>query len=1028
MARDVALTSPELVLAAGAHTIKTFLLYVKSTAIATALINQSSFSYPLTQLTVDTTSGWSGVAAGMDVLIGTTAGASDVGIYRTWDTGNSTTLFLQEVASGDPGTVPTGIRYASFADDLFITVLNRYSMYSVLPVISGGTVFEDFNRSPGSENIHPAPSVSVKCSTANTAQYNHIATPVDAGQTYATVVFLTAATLWPTSLSATYAWTVPGSWTITAGAVNTATFTAQIPVAGQTNYVLKLTVTEDNGQIQVRYINVWVYDYATNIPIVISDYSGDGWDRTGAHCQFTLNDTLMSAIPDGAMVCIVQEATFGGSAILSAVTQFVGWLARADKRTEPGLRSADLEFISPAALMDKRRGTSQIWQAKASPATWQQVPFALCTLSFAQWWLMRNRAKGVLELFDFNIFSTAAGGQRLPQIEVSAASLWAQQVNLADGIQKRTIGCDPDGTFWVTQHPSLNDSNPRSGSLVVRDTLTASIYHDVDWPREYIPQVGLVEGEAFSWDGSAAQPTPLLALAPGFTPGQAVGDPKMQEQVVDSQATLNTLLGHYYASLNPDYGDITTNIQGNRGALLKPAQGQMVHEQIPTNLSPDGVAFDRYVIPREVRRSFVQAQDGSIVVDTSIVAEIETAGVAATTKPVPAANSNLYSSVAFISSVNLPPAISPSGYGQSSNFVPSRFWAISGTGSVYHGTGAIGSPVFVQKRPPGTNGLDYSRAGATWNAVSAATIFDPYSLNRLLIPGYTTIAVSDDASVTTPSWYYAWTAPAGIVMGVNNSGPNLCSMIASVTVRNTFFWTAINSGNNHVRVYRTTDNFASVSYVEIAANYCYCNALSITQYASSANSIIVYVSTSAGQYKSTDGGQTFSLWRVVSGNVGGALSVPYKLAGGASNTAGTNVYVGVFDGPPAGIAVDNGSKVNLATSDYLKAPQAINTFTIDGSIAATLSGGAFYRSVDSGVTWNVGTAQSIYMVGLNGWPTNPNFYVGIGGDLAYTTDAGLSWTDISAQLAAGGFGSSSEYYITQAFADLTEQYPVGGPH
>ncbi|MGK3946752.1 hypothetical protein ABK046_51365, partial [Streptomyces caeruleatus] len=71
------------------------------TSVATARVNQAAFSYPLAQLTVDSTSGWSGVKAGMKVYIGTSAGARDIGVYRVRQTPGSTTLYIGETSSQD---------------------------------------------------------------------------------------------------------------------------------------------------------------------------------------------------------------------------------------------------------------------------------------------------------------------------------------------------------------------------------------------------------------------------------------------------------------------------------------------------------------------------------------------------------------------------------------------------------------------------------------------------------------------------------------------------------------------------------------------------------------------------------------------------------------------------------------------------------------------------------------------------------------------------------------------------------------
>ena len=56
-------------LAAAQHVPNVYLDVWPQTAVATALINQTSFGYPLGELTVDNTSNWSAIEVGMRVVI-----------------------------------------------------------------------------------------------------------------------------------------------------------------------------------------------------------------------------------------------------------------------------------------------------------------------------------------------------------------------------------------------------------------------------------------------------------------------------------------------------------------------------------------------------------------------------------------------------------------------------------------------------------------------------------------------------------------------------------------------------------------------------------------------------------------------------------------------------------------------------------------------------------------------------------------------------------------------------------------------
>lgn len=655
--RDAALGSTDLSNALGTHSVVSYYDVVSPVVVATARINQASFAYPLITLTVDNTVDWTQIEIYQDAWIGTSAGASDIGVYRVKGS-TSTTLVIGETAQGDAGLLIQPLRSAAFADNQYVTIVQRRSIWSVYPLISGGTFFENYNQLEDGFNTYPPPITSILCTTPKISQYNHIWTFVDDGQTYTTITFTVTADAWPGNSIVGYAWIVPGSWTVTGGDIATDTFTAQVP-ASATNYELRCDVVNDQVKASTRIIEVWVKTRTgATAPLVMSSLQQVSWNATGAALSFTLNDNLLSNIPDGSMVVIAQERLFNGAVIQTAVSQFVGWIARIGQTTEPGLKSATPEFITVDGLLSLKRGTSQVWQTVTTVATWQQVPAALCSLSFAQFWLLSQRARGVLHLFDFIPASLTATGQRLPRLDVRMATLWQQLVSLADGHQKRLIGCDPDGTIWVSQHPSLNPTYPRtSGAVVVRDTHDASIYHDMEWPREFYPKVGIVEGSAFSWDGSSVLPTPLLSIGPGDTPGQGANDQKCENQVVDSQATLNALTGNYLAFLNPDYPDVTVNYQGMRGSLIKPAQAPLIHIQIPAYLSPSGIAIDRYAIPNSVDETY----NTDHTVDSSIHYTFETTGVAGKTKPVPPPSVNVYPNLPVVGNSTPAPTALPTG-------------------------------------------------------------------------------------------------------------------------------------------------------------------------------------------------------------------------------------------------------------------------------------------------------------------------------------------------------------------------------
>lgn len=707
MAVSPALTTPERSALAGVSALQRYLSPVPDVTVATARINQSTFTYPLMQLTVDTTSGWSGVKAGMAVKIGTAAGLADVGMYRVRLTPGSTTLYIGETSSQDAGQIPIAIRSAGFADNQYVTVIQDWHISAILPVINPttGATFEDGTLAVSTNNTTPPPLVNVVVN----GRRNHLATLIADGATFALSAVATP-TSWPTSTGETftYLWTTPSSGWSSVSGTTTTTLTASVAPG---KYALYLTVTGSLSGATQRVAFIHIHDASTNPPLLISEMPrSDNRDRTGRKMSFDLYNNRLASIPNGAACLYFEMSTWAnqwtnstgtlaealdssetgvdvssgalfaiGNILLiegeqmlvtaksvntltvtrgyngttaaahvtglvvyvyspatdvpTATRQMIGWVQRQDKSAENGLRQATIDLISPSYLLGALNSTSQIVQFVASPANWQQVKPTLSTASFMAWYMLRWRVANVLLLFNFTPFSVAAAGQRLPSWTVDKGTVLQQIQNLAT--ERGNFGCDSEGEFYFLRTPQLVNYADRA-SIIVRDSVDASIYSSASNPRELTNRAQQVRGEAFSWDGSAVLPTPYYSDAPKV-PAQGASQIKLPAQVVTGQAELNQLTGDRYAQANNPYPTVTCTVKRNRD-VIEPAQMEFVAITIPANLSADGTAYSGNIVPLSVTKT--HNPDGTS--DITVAGEGETHGVPGSTVPVPVPNDSLY--------------------------------------------------------------------------------------------------------------------------------------------------------------------------------------------------------------------------------------------------------------------------------------------------------------------------------------------------------------------------------------------------
>lgn len=633
---NVALTSDENTALAGVSTRSTYLSVVPSTTVATARVN-GSLAYPIAQIpTTSESGGWTNGKRGMTVLIGTAAGLSDVAIFRCRaDVTGTGSISVAEFGTNDTGLVSVASPIP-VANAQYLTIIDRKDIWAVFPRIdyNGGTIasiYEDYDRTDILQNLLPSPIVRIK---TNNSHGGHYATKVADG---ATVAITAVATVqhWPSSSTVlSYQWVYPAGFTGVSGATS-ATLTATAPVG---NHEISCTVTADYGAAITAYRRVHVHDDTVNPAIHIANVGGDTRNTVARRIPLDLNNTSVTGIPDGAMCIVFDMATWNGTTVPTATTTFVGWLAQIGFSTGGGLRQSSPEIVGVGEILNSLTNTSQLFEVTNIPTVWQQMGYQLATYNWVIWWILTFRASGVMQNFNFYPYSTSASVGRMPAFDVGAGSILSQVRSLAARYRKGSVNTGSGGEVYVTVPAHMIETASRSG-LTTRLALTASKVTNISWRRDIRPRVRQVEGQGFTWDGASALPTPLKAVVPE-RPGQGSSDDTLGEQIVASQAELNTITGLYYNWVNNPISSVTITIPKNYD-VLEPAEGTLVNVTVPATYSPTGVewVFDATVV--SVNKRYLAG--GGTEMDVTV--EPLTSGEPGKTVPVPLPGENLDSSL-----------------------------------------------------------------------------------------------------------------------------------------------------------------------------------------------------------------------------------------------------------------------------------------------------------------------------------------------------------------------------------------------
>lgn len=758
MAYIPALTGTEQTNLSGQNVRRTLMSTVAFDTIATAQVDAAAgLTFPLATLPVKNTSvNWLNITAGMTLWVGSAAGLNDIGIYRIRSTpGGTTSLDIMEIGSGDLGLIARQVRDTSIGNNHYLTIINTYDVWSVLPriIYTGGTtgdIREDYDLTVGTRLTAPEPIVNC---TLN-GRPGDLGKYVGDGNTLSLTAVVTVLH-WPTSSSATYLWAVPAGFTGVSGGTST-TLTATVPPG---KYVLKCIITPNVGGAVEIVRHIIVCNDSTFPAIKIAELSSDTRDFQGRKISFALNDVAISNIQDGQKCIVWDESYWNGTDVGTSLTTVSGWLAKTSWSMEPGLKRSTADLIGPAQALQYLGGTSQIMEHAATPVNWEQVPASLCSLPFIIWFMLRYRCGNILKQYDVNL--PALTGLYSQGFTVAKGTLYAQLVALSQRYGSANFGCDSSGSFFIAKSPSMYRN--KSG-LVTRDSLTYGKFSKVNLKIDFTQKTRQVRGEGFSWDQSALLDTPYFSDAPE-RPGQGTSDETLGYQVVSTQDELNERTGLFYAyKNNPISGDLT--IPKNRD-VYEPAQMQRILLTIPANLSPIGVQWQGYITVKSVSKN--RLPNGAT--DIVLTFEGETSGVDGVTVNIPPINDNGFGdygdtnfgadqSATYDDLLLTGPGENYLDWGPDFAYDPATNMQLNPTpgsatsqginylctsdGYVVRMKWVAGSPTYTNISPTDTQRSDIGTV--------IRMVVDPWNLKKYVIRGTTAVAWTNDITATSVVW------------------------------------------------------------------------------------------------------------------------------------------------------------------------------------------------------------------------------------------------------------------------------------
>lgn len=618
----------------GRHSTGFILNRVPKIPVATMRVNQTAFSYPLANLTVDTISMLGTVKVGHMVLIGTAPGAWDVttGVVNAPYSGGSI-LSIDAKSQGDPGWTRNII--TPISNNHYITILKYRPPHGLMSSIRNGVFYKRWNQPYNGEGANPSPVVVMGDWLQAWAEPGGVAT---------------------VSLNASGSWAWGGRtiadrlWNLDGGDVNTgdlddATLTADFEPGF---YELEHYLQDSVGRTRVGYRYLWVnvddpaddnapfsYRYAMSI-------TDDKQETNGREIGISFNGNLKPVdelFPSQGFL-FTELPEFNGQKLSgdSYVGKFVGYATEGRKVTSFRRRVTDLVITSPLRFAETVPAAAQeINEVPGTPADWSQVTRLLSNPVGAYWYVTAHHAPYLIDGHDFE-YKAELLKLRRRTWQFRSTNIAGQIRAIADMI-KGVIGERSAGRVRMVRSPMHMSNADRNLLETYWEWLPGDMIGE--FQRSFMGRLPISQtyGYAFAFDGSES--TPFASLAPGFVRAQGDGQNSITPFTVtpaEGQNRVNDITGHDFAQsiALPPFSIVADRLID----IAEPCDVDRWHVfSVPESYDSEGYGWiDERAICRRVTRNW--SNNRGLVKTIQIEFQSESYGVPGITIPVDRGGAN----------------------------------------------------------------------------------------------------------------------------------------------------------------------------------------------------------------------------------------------------------------------------------------------------------------------------------------------------------------------------------------------------
>jgi hypothetical protein len=599
-----ALTSPEkALLRATGHKAQLYLSILKPASVFTARVNMATPAKGARAITYDGDTGEASVVEGMTLWVGTSAGASNVGKCRVRSINTTTNVLTISENS------------LVWADDQYLTTKEEYTLWPIFPRFTdAGDFYKDYDIAYTDQNEQPPPIAIMGPPQCGFLTTGSLVFNLDGGQSYPIA---------GGESIAGYLWAAAAG---VLGSSGSQSSTWTHTVARPDGTWLALTVTDTNTKTQITKRPFFVHERTgANAPIsdfTLESLQGD-WERGGWAARFTVYaGATQATFPDGAMVVVWHEATYGATAgqiggykynnADARNVLFIGYVRGETVEQDWNTGAVSFEATTIDALLRRHMmfsvplkivyGVTMKWYMYTSPTVAQAVH---------HYWRWHST---LFQIAD--VFLPMSNTLKLREVnDFAQGNLYDQVDNFARqyGIFAH-VCCDKVGRVHLEEDLQMLPDAARAAKTVVSDITKADRREGLIIVHKLEKSVGMVHLSGISYDGATA--TAIVSKAPGDAP-EDVGAQVIQveRQVLSSQAQANTLAGRVLAAANNPYPEVRVKFAGHYLGALDLVPQEWWTSTLAAGDTPRGIEWtNKKLIARQVTGSY-DPKAGSILAD-----------------------------------------------------------------------------------------------------------------------------------------------------------------------------------------------------------------------------------------------------------------------------------------------------------------------------------------------------------------------------------------------------------------------------